>query len=203
MVRQRQTYSTGRTSARQPLKGKFYTFLFPPAVSSRSIFHCSKLLEGKKSIRILDPYIEFNNPDYFIKYVSFFKHINVDNVKIEILTCAKYSNFNKDELDNYAEAIGQKISENGIVSYEISLIVFKEGELLNKNSLWHDRFLFLDDKVYSVGTSISGQMACSRIFGVYEIIENQDKVIIYQVYNELKNLSKDNSLAITAINKEN
>lgn len=150
--------------------------LHDPEINKNAAYYKELLAGAKKSIRILDPYA-FNGNDS----IRVFEVVSCDNITIEIYT----TKYDKKEIDSYSDRIQNVIKKN-MQHYTIKIFSFKEYGVRNeqKISLWHDRYLIIDDKdFYLVGNSLDGQQMSMKYHGIYHLNETKDKEIVAKLYN--------------------
>ena len=154
--------------------------LHDPEINKNAAYYKELLAGAKKSIRILDPYA-FNGNDS----IRVFEVVSYDNITIEIYT----TRYDKKEIKSYSDRIQNVIKKN-IQHYTIKIFSFKEYGVRNeqKISLWHDRYLIIDDKdFYLVGNSLDGQQMSMKYHGIYHLNETKDKEIVANLYKYYQN----------------
>lgn len=145
--------------------------LHDPNINKNAAYYKELLAGAKKSIRILDPYA-FNGNDS----IRVFEVVSCDNITIEIYTTGS----DEKKIESYSDKIRNVIKKN-MQHYTIKIFSFKEYGVRNeqKISLWHDRYLIIDDKdFYLVGNSIDGQQMSTKYHGIYHLNETKDKEIV-------------------------
>ena len=154
--------------------------LHDPEINKNAAYYKELLASAKKSIRILDPYA-FNGDDS----IRVFEVVSYDNITIEIYT----TGYDKKEIESYSDNIRNVIKKN-MQHYTIKIFSFKEYGVRNeqKISLWHDRYLIIDDNdFYLVGNSIDGQQMSTKYHGIYHLNETKDKEIVANLYKYYRN----------------
>lgn len=154
--------------------------LHDPVINNNAAYYKELLAGAKKSIRILDPYA-FNGDDS----VRVFEVIRCDNITIEIYT----TGHDKKEIESYSDKIRNVIKKN-MQHFTIKIFSFKEYGVSSdqKISLWHDRYLIIDDKdFYLVGNSLDGQQMSMKYHGIYYLDKDKDKDIVVNLYNYYQN----------------
>ena len=154
--------------------------LHDPEINKNAAYYKELLAGPKKSIRILDPYA-FNGNDS----IRVFEVVSCDNITIDIYT----TRYDKNEIESYSDGIQNVIKKN-MQHYTIKIFSFKEYGVRNeqKISLWHDRYLIIDDKdFYLVGNSLDGQQMSMKYHGIYHLNETKDKEIVANLYKYYQN----------------
>lgn len=154
--------------------------LHDPEINKNAAYYKELLAGAKKSIRILDPYA-FNGNDS----IRVFEVVSCDNITIEIYTTGS----DEKKIESYSDKIRNVIKKN-MQHYTIKIFSFKEYGVRNeqKISLWHDRYLIIDDKdFYLVGNSIDGQQMSTKYHGIYHLNETKDKEIVAKLYHYFQN----------------
>ena len=154
--------------------------LHDPEINKNAAYYKELLAGAKKSIRILDPYA-FNGNDS----IRVFEVVSYDNITIEIYT----TRYDKKEIKSYSDRIQNVIKKN-IQHYTIKIFSFKEYGVRNeqKISLWHDRYLIIDNKdFYLVANSLDGQQMSMKYHGIYHLNETKDKEIVANLYKYYQN----------------
>ena len=154
--------------------------LHDPEINKNAAYYKELLAGAKKSIRILDPYA-FNGNDS----IRVFEVVSYNKITIEIYT----TRYDKKEIKSYSDRIQNVIKKN-IQHYTIKIFSFKEYGVRNeqKISLWHDRYLIIDDKdFYLVGNSLDGQQMSMKYHGIYHLNETKDKEIVANLYKYYQN----------------
>lgn len=156
--------------------------LHNPDINKNAAYYKELLAGAKKSIRILDPYaFTFNDDDYIRVYEA----VCGDNLSIEIYTIG----YDKKEIEFYSDNIRNVIKKN-LQHYTLKIVSFKEYGVSSdqKISLWHDRYLIIDDKdFYLVGNSLDGQQMSTKYHGIYHLDKDKDKDIVVNLYNYYQN----------------
>lgn len=153
--------------------------LHDPEINKNAAYYKELLASAKKSIRILDPYV---NGDDSIRV---FEVVSCDNITIEIYTIG----VEKSDLNSFADKIRNVIKKN-LQHYTIKIFSFKLFGVSKeqKLSLWHDRYLIIDDKdFYLVGNSIDGQQMSTKYHGIYHLDKAKDKEIVANLYKYYRN----------------
>ena len=154
--------------------------LHDPEINKNAAYYKELLAGAKKSIRILDSYA-FNGNDS----IRVFEVVSCDNITIEIYT----TGYDEKKIESYSDKIRNVIKKN-MQHYTIKIFSFKEYGVRNeqKISLWHDRYLIIDDKdFYLVGNSLDGQQMSMKYHGIYHLNETQDKEIVANLYKYYQN----------------
>lgn len=154
--------------------------LHDPEINKNTAYYKELLAGAKKSIRILDPYA-FNGNDS----IRVFEVVSCDNITIEIYT----TGYDKKEIESCSDNIRNVIKKN-MQHYTLKIVSFKEYGVRNeqKISLWHDRYLIIDDKdFYLVGNSLDGQQMSMKYHGIYHLNETKDKEIVANLYKYYQN----------------
>lgn len=154
--------------------------LHDPEINKNAAYYKELLAGAKMSIMILDPYA-FNGNDS----IRVFEVVSCDNITIEIYT----TGYDKKEIESYSDNIRNVIKKN-MQHYTIKIFSFKEYGVRNeqKISLWHDRYLIIDDKdFYLVGNSLDGQQMSMKYHGIYHLNETKDKEIVANLYKYYQN----------------
>lgn len=149
--------------------------LHDPNINKNAAYYKELLAGAKKSIRILDPYA-FNGEDSS----RVFEAVGTENITIEIYT----TGYDKAEIDTHSDKI-QNVFKKKLQHYTLKIISFKEYGVRNEHkvSLWHDRYLIIDDTdFYLIGNSIDGQQMSTKYHGIYHLDKNKDKEIVAYLY---------------------
>lgn len=117
-----------------------------------------------------------------------FGSVKNDGVEIFILTAYKRNGSqNKDSLEtfknNILKAMGSHVLPSKVIICSVKLN-YKNQHL---TTVCHDRFLFVDDRVYLIGASMNNQISSKESFGIHEVINEADKNLIRKKFNEYKN----------------
>lgn len=154
--------------------------LHDPNINQNAAYYKELLAGAKKSIRILDPYA-FNGEDSS----RVFEAVGTENITIEIYT----TGYDKAEIDTHSDKI-RNVFKKKLQHYTLKIISFKEYGVRNEHkvSLWHDRYLIIDDKdFYLIGNSIDGQQMSTKYHGIYHLEKNKDKEIVVNLYKFYSN----------------
>lgn len=142
----------------------------------------SLIASAENRIIIWDPFF-MENCDY-----DLFSNVQKDGIEIFILTAYKRNGCqDKDSLDTFKNNILKALSSHAptcrVVICSIKLNLRKQYV----TAVCHDRFLFVDDRVYLVGASMNNQISSKESFGVCEITDESDKGLIIRKFNEYMN----------------
>lgn len=95
----------------------------------------------------------------------------------------------------------KKVLEKNLENYKLRVRAFKyrnPNKYFPENVLWHDRYMFVKDEVYLVGTSISGIVAGNKAFGCYHIEHQKDKTLILEQYKKMRDkLNSSNGYTVS------
>lgn len=146
------------------------------------------LSKATKEIAVWDPYFD-------IKAAELFQYIKNDNVKIYILTrCDR----DQDETDvrNFTEEIKAVLARTGRSGLQVTVKGFKHSIVYRtregKEFPWHDRFLIVDNSYYVVGASMKNQVETDKSFGIHEVLDTEEKGLIWDEYMNLNNIFRAN-----------
>lgn len=162
-------------------KGENYYFY--DALSGQSPHLYQNLIaSAEHRIIIWDPFFMENCDS------DLFGNVRNDGVDIFILTAYRRNGSqDKDSLEtfknNILKALGSHVQTSKVIICSIKLN-YKNQYL---TTVCHDRFLFVDDRVYLIGASMNNQISSKESFGIHEVIHEADKNLIIKKFNEYKN----------------
>lgn len=158
-------------------------YYFYDAFSGQSpLLYQNLISSAEQRIIIWDPFF-MENYDF-----DLFCNVQKEGIDIFILTAYKRNGSqNKDSLErfknNILKALGNHVLPSKVIICSVKLN-YKNQYL---TTVCHDRFLFVDDRVYLIGASMNNQISSKESFGILEVINEADKSLIIKKFNEYKN----------------
>ena len=154
--------------------------LHDPNITQNPAYYKELLAGAKRSIRILDPYALTESDASKV-----FQAVNCHGIKIEIYT----TRYDEAEINAFTDSV-QQIFVTKQQNYTLNVYSFKtSGVCCNQNiSLWHDRYLIIDDTdFYLIGSSVDAQQLSLRYHGIYHLDKKKDIDIVVDLYKHFQN----------------
>lgn len=164
-------------------EGVYYTF-YDASVDSTALpyTYIDLLCIAKKSITIWDTHIQDGDEMIF----EALSHVN-DGVQIRILSILS-DRQDKMDMENFADDMFKEIKakSNGC-TLQVRCYFNRPSSyhFTNIKSLWHDRFLIIDDvSYYLVGASLGNHINGNKCYGIYKVDSAKDQNIIKTAFEK-------------------